>query len=369
MKDDPIIDEMATLKAELRRRGFYRPAPVRVLLEWAYNLALALSGLAGWWLLKSCWLAGAALLISTLGMGGVATLAHTAAHGAALPWRRANAFFAYLGLPFMLMISMSYWRHKHNVVHHAHPNVIGIDEDCDLMPFFAMSESDVLSARGARRFYYRHVQGWVFPFALTLNVFNIQRNGWSYLIKRLANQRAPSDWLDFFSLLAHIGVWIVAPSLALTPAQGILFYFLRIGLLGHFAFFVLAPAHFPAEADLVEGPASDRDFPMRQLQGTLNFRTGLVGRLACNGLEFQIEHHLFPNICHLHYPSVAPLVREFCLRHGYPYRCFGWGEAILKSYAAVFRPRPIRRRALRRWSQPATVAEGSGTEQSFNVEV
>lgn len=358
MAEDPIPAQMATLKAELRRRGYYRPAPVRLMLEWVYNLALALGGLAGWWLLKPWWLAAAALLISTLGMGGVATLAHTAAHGAGLPWRWANALFGYLGFSFMLMISIGYWRDKHNRLHHAHPNVVGIDQDCDLMPFFAMSEADVPRVRGVRRFYYRHIQGWVFPLALTFNLFNIQRSSWSHLIARMANGRTASDWLDLLSLLAHIEVWIVAPCLALSPAQGILLYVLRIGLLGHFAFFVLAPAHFPAEADLVEGPAAERDLFMRQLQGTLNFRTGLVGRLACNGLEFQIEHHLFPGICHVHYSKMAPLVRDFCLRNGYPYRCFGWGEAILKSYAAVFRPRPIRRPALRRADAEAAVAEG-----------
>jgi fatty acid desaturase len=75
---------------------------------------------------------------------------------------------------------------------------------------------------------------------------------------------------------------------------------------------------------------------MRQLQGTLNFRTGFIGRRACNGLDFQIEHHLFPNICHVYYPRIAPLVREFCLRNGYPYRCFGWGEAIFQVVCGYF---------------------------------
>jgi fatty acid desaturase len=358
MTVDAIRDEVAALQAEFRRLGFYRPASVRIMLQWVYNLALALGGLAGWCLFTSWWLDGLALLISTLGLSGMSTLAHTAAHGAALPWRWANTLLAYLGFPFMLMVSINYWRFKHNGVHHPNPNIIGIDKDCDLMPFFAMNEADVLSAHGARRFYYRHVQGWVFPLAITLNVFNMQRSSWAYLIARLANGRIrqPADWLDLTSLLAHIGIWIVLPSLLLSPGQGMLLYFMRIGLLGHFAFFVLAPAHFPAEADLVE-TAPDQDFVMRQLQGTLNFRTGLVGRLACNGLEYQIEHHLFPNICHVYYARVAPLVREFCNRNGYPYRCLGWGEAIVKSYAAIFRPRPVCRHASRYQSLPAAVAD------------
>jgi linoleoyl-CoA desaturase len=149
----------------------------------------------------------------------------------------------------------------------------------------------------------------------------------------------------------------VLPCVLLSPGEGLLLYFMRIGLIGQFMFCAFAPAHFPAEADLVETAAADDDFFMRQMQGTVDFRTGPLGRLACNGVEFQIEHHLVPNICHIYYPRIAPFVREFCERNGYPYRCFGWGEAIWKSYAAIFRPRPIRRLAARHESLPAPVAE------------
>jgi fatty acid desaturase len=331
-----------------------------MLTEWVYNLALAMGGLAGWCFLESMWFAAPALLISTFGMLGISTLAHTAAHGSALPWRRANAFLAYFGYPFMLMVSIDYWRHKHNRVHHPSPNVIGVDNDCNLMPYFAMTKADALSAGPVRRFYYERIQGWVFPLAVTLNGFNVQRTAWAHLVARLANRhiRRRADWLDLVSLVAHVCVWILLPCLLFSPVDGLLLYFLRIGLLGHFMFFAFAPAHFPAEADLVETAAIECDFFMRQMQGTVNFRTGLIGRLACNGVEFQIEHHLFPNICHTYYPQIAPLVREFCRRNGYPYRCLGWHEAILKSYAALFCPRTIRRPALRYESLPAAVANG-----------
>jgi linoleoyl-CoA desaturase len=359
MTDELIRDEITALQAEFRRLGFYRPPTFRILSEWAYNLTLALAGLAGWWLLESWWLSGAALLISTLGMGGIATSAHTAAHGAAFPGRRANAFFASFGYPFMLMVSVDYWRHKHNRVHHPNPNVVGIDDDCDLMPFFAMSEAEIVPVGRVRRFYHQNVQGWIFPLALALNGFNVQRVGWMHLLKRLADPkiRRPADWVDLAVLGAHVGVWIVLPCVLLSPAEGLLLYFMRIGLIGHFMFCAFAPAHFPAEADLVETAAADHDFFMRQMQGTVDFSTGPIGRLACNGVEFQIEHHLFPNICHVYYPRIAPFVREFCERNGYPYRCFSWGAGILKSYAAIFRPRPIRRLAARYESLPAPVAE------------
>lgn len=338
---------MARLWVEFRRRGFDRPATGRVLLTWAYNLGLTFGGLAGWFVFDSWWLKAAALLVSSVGFTGLTTCGHTAAHVTALPWRRANSVLTYFAYPFMAMLSVHYWRNKHNYVHHPTPNVIGTDDDCDLMPFFAMNESEVQSAGPLRRFYYRHVQGFIFPIALIMNGFNAQRQGWTFLVRRLLDRRTrrPAHWIDLGVMLAHVAVWIVLPCVLLGVTEGLVLYFLRIGLMGYAMFFAFAPAHFPAEADLLEPAARERDFVMRQTQATVNFRTGVLGRLACNGVEYQIEHHLFPGICDVHYARIAPLVREFCERNGYPYRTFGWGEGILKSYAALFHPRPIRRMA------------------------
>jgi linoleoyl-CoA desaturase len=359
MSDALVRQELETLQGLFRNQGFDRPATLRILLEWGYNLSLAFGGLAGWFLLRPWWLASAALLVSTLGMVGISTMAHTAAHGAGLPWRWANTFLGFFGYPFMGMVSIHYWRHKHNRVHHPNPNVIGVDTDCDLMPLFAMNETEVRSAGRARQFYYRYVQGWVFPLALALNLFNVQRFGWAHLIGQLADTRVrrTAHWLDLVVLLAHVGVWIMLPCFLFSPGEALLLYFLRVALLGHFMFFAFAPAHFPAEADFVDAVSAEHNFIMRQIQGTVNFRTGPIGRLACNGVEFQIEHHLFPNVCHVYYPRMAPLVREFCRENGYPYRALGWGEAILKSYAAMFRPRPIRQLARRYEGLPGPVSE------------
>jgi fatty acid desaturase len=346
--DGRVRGEIVHLQGEFRRRGFYRPATLRILLEWVYNLTLTFAGLAAWWLFDPWWLKGAGLLVSTLGLTGVTTSAHTAAHGMALPWPWANTVLTYFGYPFMVMMSAHFWRHKHNVVHHPAPNVVGVDDDCDLMPFFAMNDSEVRAAGRVMRFYYLRVQGWVFPLALTLNGFNVQRVSWVYLVARLldARRRRPAHWLDLAVLLAHVGAFIVLPCALLSVGEGLLLYFLRIALMGHFMFFAFGLAHFPAEAELTE--RTDEDDPvMRQVQGTVNFRTGLIWGLACNGVGYQIEHHLFPGICHVHYPKVAPLVRKFCERNGYPYRTLGCGTAIVKSYAALFGPRPVRPAATR----------------------
>jgi hypothetical protein len=77
---------------------------------------------------------------------------------------------------------------------------------------------------------------------------------------------------------------------------------------------------------------------------TLNFRTSWLGRFLCSGLEFQIEHHLFPSASHVHLRRMSPLVRAFCEEHGLPHRTLGWGEAVWKSYLVFLRPKPVLRK-------------------------
>ena len=149
------------------------------------------------------------------------------------------------------------------------------------MPFFAMSEEDVLSAGKTGRFYYRHLQGWYFPTRGILKCYQHAAGFMGKCFRGFRRKRPgkPIDWLDLGCLAAlHVSVSILAPCILLSPLEGLLLYFLRIGLLGHFAFFILAPAHFPNEADLIEASIENPDFVTRQVQETINFRTGgLIG--------------------------------------------------------------------------------------------
>jgi fatty acid desaturase len=73
----------------------------------------------------------------------------------------------------------------------------------------------------------------------------------------------------------------------------------------------------------------------------VNFQTGRIGGLLCAGLQYQIEHHLFPGMSHVYYPEASKIVRAYCDRHGYPYRTLGWGEAVWKALLVFYRPKPV----------------------------
>ena len=83
------------------------------------------------------------------------------------------------------------------------------------------------------------------------------------------------------------------------------------------------------------------NFLLLQTATTINFRGGPIGRLLCGGVDYQIEHHLFPTISPRHYRQMSRHVKAFCDRHGYPYRSESWGRAIWQSVMTFRRPKPI----------------------------
>jgi fatty acid desaturase len=188
------------------------------------------------------------------------------------------------------------------------------------------------------------LQWLAFPFALAFNGFNLQRAGWSYLIKTLLDpkHRRKAHVIDAGAMLLHYVVWILVPLVFFPVSSVLLFYLFRESLLGYAMFAVLAPGHFPAEAIVLEKvDMEEKSFVLRQAATSINFRTGFVGRLLCSGLEYQIEHHIFPSLSHVYYPQVRPLVETFCRENGYPYQTMGWGEAIWKSYKVFWNPKAV----------------------------
>ena len=334
-------DELARLKATFQRHGWYERPTSRVVLELASHLAVFLAGLALMVVASSLVVKGLGLLLVTCGLLGVATNTHTSAHYATSRQRWLNELLTYFGYPFGLQVSATYWWDKHNVRHHPNPNVLEIDADIDLSPWFALTDRCVAKAPASRRWYYRH-QWILFPIALSCNSFALQIAGWRYVIGSLMDKsrRNRTHVIDLGVLLLHWTVWIVLPALAFPLASVAAFHVARAVTMGYALFAVLAPCHYPAEARvLTQQERADLDFVARQTVTAVNFRTGVLGRLLCSGLEYHIEHHLFPSMCHVYYPAASTLVRQYCDDHHYPYRTFGWGEAMWKAFLSLRHPK------------------------------
>jgi fatty acid desaturase len=293
---------------------------------------------SGPWLVRA---AGVALC--SLGSLGVASNAHTASHRASARRRITNMVWTSIGFSLLNGLSSTYWSYRHIAVHHRHPNIVGVDQDVDYRPFFTIIAADAGAAGSGRRAWSR-VQAFFLPLALLLNFINYQRSGWRYLLRRGGELRRPGrrHAIDVSLLALGNALWIAVPWMfGKDLASVAVFWLLRAALNGVAMFVCFVPAHTPAEAALVAGDDRGKDPVLLQTATTLNFRAGPVAALFLSGLQYQIEHHLFPEVSHVHYPALSIRVKAFCDRHGYPHRTLGWGEALIKTFRVFLHPKPV----------------------------
>lgn len=343
MIDNSVNGSLAVLRRELVERGFYEKQPVKVVLEMLFKLFLAAGGMYVFIVAANPWVRICAIIISTAGSIGVGTSTHTSSHNATSDKKWVNDWLTYFGYPFFLGFSATYWWNQHIAIHHPSPNVIGVDFDADLSPWFAVTEEDLARSSGLRRIYYEKFQWLAFPIALFLYGFQTQRLGLVYVFKSLLDpkRRKRAHFIDLGALVLHFSLTMILPLFFFGWKPVLAIYIIRIGLMGYATFFILGPGHLPAEAVYIRRDLKNEDHLLSQTATTVNFRTGIIGRMICSGLEYQVEHHLFPNLCHFYYPQVSVIVERFCHEQGLPYRSYGWGHALWKCWMIFRKPQRI----------------------------
>ncbi|MDX6645466.1 MAG: linoleoyl-CoA desaturase [Miltoncostaeaceae bacterium] len=316
-------------QTELRRRAaeLLTPARVRrgrrraslkavVIMSWALGSYLGLLLFA-----RQVWMVAPLALSLGLALAGIGfAIAHDANHGALLRGRRRNRI---LGLSFDLIGASSYvWRTKHNGAHHSFTNVVGADADIDQLPLLRLAPD-----QARRRFHrWQHLYAWPIYGLFALrhhlvgDVVEVAR-GRVGGITPLARPRGLELAL-FVGGKVVFWAWALAVPLLVAPWWAVLATFLTCSWVVGFTLatvFQLAHAVEEAAFSSVErlraGPAPT--WAVHQVESTVDFATGnrLLGWYL-GGLNFQIEHHLFPRVCHVHHAHLLEAVRETCIRHG-----------------------------------------------------
>ena len=217
-----------------------------------------------------------------------------------------------------------FWKLKHNVAHHSFPNVEGQDEDIDVWPFIRSSEHQ-------KRLWfhrYQHVYGlflycitylqWVF-WADTRKYFERTIGGLE--ITTLTLREHMIFWL---SKAFYLSVFVVVPMLVLGWGLGLATYLLSAAATGILIAVVFQLAHVNEQTHFMETDPEtnkiDGEFVVHQFITTANFSTrSKVVSWFLGGLNFQVEHHIFPKISHVHYPAIKGIVESTCREFGVPY--------------------------------------------------
>lgn len=271
-----------------------------------------------WMLLGMCVLMG-------LGMAGIGlSVMHDANHGtfSSKKWLNTIAGFS---LNF-LGGNVNNWKAQHNIMHHSFTNIDGYDDDIDPAGVLRFSPN----AEKKKIHKYQFLYAWFFYGLMTLSwtfmkdfkdVYRYRANG---LYKQLKTTFAKEFSIVIITRIIYFAYIIVLPLLVMD----ISWWQLIIGFLAiHFVaglslalIFQLAHVMEETEFPVPEDNSLKNQWAVHQLQTTLNFAnnkpffTWMIG-----GLNYQVEHHLFPHISHVHYRKIAPIVKRTALEYHLPY--------------------------------------------------
>ncbi len=282
--------------------------------------------------------------LAAVGCVGIGSNTHTSSHFATARGPKLNRRLTHFGYGFCLGFPAVFWWSDHCKGHHAGPNVLGIDDDFDYAPIFAIDQETIQKAQGWKRWYYEHVQ-WLFLLAsLPLMSFNLMRRGFEYLASqwKLNPKKRHELVPDMLAIAAHVLVFLVIPSLFFPVTHVLLLYALRMAMVSIGLFVILVPGHFPVEAPLLtEERSREIGFAATQTLTTFNYNGGWFFKWLASGLGYQIEHHLFPEISHPYYPQIAPYVEAFCKQHNLEYRSLTLRRALYESIKVFHNPKPV----------------------------
>ncbi len=290
-----------------------------ILLSWfAASYAFLMFGASTWWMV----LAGAFSMVFVYAGIGF-SIQHDANHGAYSKSKKVNRL---LGWTLDCLGIGSYiWRVKHNIAHHTYTNIVGADDDIDSAPFARLSPAQ------PRKSYYRAQHGYMWflygflSYQMILNdLINVKNKRVSRTYTTFAR---PRGWDLFGFILGKLifATWAIAlplyfhpPLMVLAVAAPILW---GVGVMLAVVFQLahcveeayFAPDAPPAELKL-------KGWAQHQVETTVDFapKNKLISWYV-GGLNFQIEHHLFPKICHVHYPAIAKIVEDTSAEFGVSY--------------------------------------------------
>lgn len=286
------------------------------------------------WLFYGLW------MIMAFGIVGLGTgTMHDSIHGSYSKSKKVNER---LGLVMSILGGSSLnWKIQHNVLHHTYTNIDGLDDDIHSISILRLSPK----AKKTKSNRYQHLYAWGLYGLTTLfwvtikNYTQLLRYNRYGLVKAHGTTVSKHFLKLFGQQIFYYSILFGIPCLLVgIPFVPVLLGFLLMHFIaGVFLGVIFQSAHV---VEAVEYPEPDENLKMansrmmHQLETTADFApnnkliTWLFG-----GLNYQVEHHLFPHICHIHYPDIARIARETAAKYGVAYHVYpSFGKAVKSHY-------------------------------------
>ena len=265
---------------------------------------------------------------------------HDACHGSYSSKKWVNNLF---GLSINALGGNAFiWKFKHNIIHHTYTNVDGVDDDIAKSPLMRMCSSQ--EWKPAHRF--QHI--YVIP------IYAISSFAWVFIldIQKYFKRKVVNTPLQKMDMKEHLIFWlskilyvifyILIPVYATSWQAWAIGYGVMQAVLGLTLAIIFQLAHVVEhtefEAAGIEPTVIENEWAIHQVKTTADFapRNKIISWFV-GGLNYQIEHHLFPRISHIHYPAISKIVHNACLRAGLPYHQFPTMMKAVQSHFQTLR--------------------------------
>lgn len=250
---------------------------------------------------------------------------HDGNHGSYCRSRRINRI---MGMTIDLIGGSHFlWRQKHNILHHTYTNIDELDDDLHTSGLLRLSPDQ------RRRVWHRFQHWYALPLYSFLTLSWVVYGDFRKLILgRIGDFRLNRPtWRDLTFFLAmkllYFAVALGLP-LVLHPTLPVVAAFLGVHLLLGFTLATVFQLAHTVDGNRFPTPSPqtrkmDQEWAIHEIETTADFsRSNPIVTWCLGGLNFQIEHHLFPRICHVHYPDISPIVETTCAEFGISYLAF-----------------------------------------------
>ncbi len=266
-------------------------------------------------------------IIECIVLGGVTAaigfnVMHDGAHGSFSRFKTMNKMAGF-SLNF-LGASAIMWNLKHNIIHHTYTNINGVDDDIEAGPMLRFtSQQKKLKIHKFQHYYF-----WV--------LYTLLHIMWIFFTdyKKYFSRKIGTIPIRKFNMREHIAFWtakvVYAFMIVALPIYYLGFFkwlsgFLIVSMVTGFIISIVFQLAHTVEHTTFPVPSKDtgkieNEWAIHQVETTADFATGnkLISWLV-GGLNFQIEHHLFPKISHVHYPAISKIIKRTCKEYGLKY--------------------------------------------------
>jgi fatty acid desaturase len=315
--------DYAQLKHQLKQRGFLNKQPVYYTCRIALLFSLLAVGVGVLLVVHVFWLQLLDAVYLAFVFTQMGLLAHEAGHRQMFHHAWQHDLVTLVGGNFLLGMSATWWIDKHNR-HHSHPNQLGMDPDIEI-PFLDFTGAEPLAQMSRfRQFVVRHQAAFFLP-ALMVVAVGLQRKSVLFLIQNKAKYHA----LEWLLMIAHFVCYFALIFSCLPFWQAVLFVVLHQALTGLYLGSIFAPNH---KGMAVLENESDMDFLHRQVLTSRNIHAHPWTDFWYGGLNYQIEHHLFPGMPRNQLKQAQAVIQSFCQAHSISYH----ETSVLQSFREIF---------------------------------